>query len=109
MLSSVARAEANAKNYRTAAQEKVAAREAQSIAVKQQKHAEKQTKLHIEKAESIRELKRERNAAEARRSQLELERVETLDMLQAERDRYHTHSDTHSHTLRHTLNIFSFV
>ena len=87
MLPFVVRAEANAKNYRTAAQETVAAREAQVAAVKQQKVAEKQAKLHIEKAESIRELKRERNAAEARRLQLERERDESLDILQAERDR----------------------
>ena len=83
----VCRAEANAKNYRIAAQEKVAARKAQATAVKQQKVAEKQAKLHIEKAESICELKRERNAAEALRLQLERERDESLDMLQAERAR----------------------
>ena len=81
------RAEANAKNYRTAAQEKVAAREAQSIAVKQQKLAEKKTKKHIEKAESICELKRERNAAEARSSQLERELEEQANLLDAERAR----------------------
>ena len=93
MLPFVVRAEANAKNYRTAAQETVAAREAQVAAVKQQKLAEKQAKLHIEKAESIREIKRERNAAEARR------RDESLDMLQAERDRYHIHSHTQTHSI----------
>ena len=89
MLSSiVCRAEANAKNYRLAAVEKVAALKSQAEALKQKKLAEKQTNLHMEKAESIRQLKRERHAAEEREMQFKRERDESRSRLEAERARY---------------------
>ena len=100
MLSSiVCRAEANAKNYRAVTQEKVVAREAEALALKQKKLAQKQVKLHMEKAESISHLKRERNAAEERQMQFKRERDESRSRLEAERARCHTHSQhTHTHT-----------
>ena len=56
--------------------------------MKAKESAQKQAQLHINKAESIREIKRERNAAQARQVQLERERAETVSRLVFERARY---------------------
>ena len=82
------KAEANARNYRIVSKEKVAALAARQSAVKAKKIAQKQTQLLINKGESIRELKRERNVAQARQVQLELERAESVSQLVFERARY---------------------